>query len=391
MGKLRFRQGRRISYDDLKLGIDNLSATQNFSTISYSLEPGFDGSDEIKLNLQENATRAYLKFAVHYDNLYKTGVLTNLTYKKLFLKNDVASLDVVLGDNIRYNFDYYIDNGFYFSFGFKSRLTSFNRNVATDFSDGALLEQLGLSALNIDFTDMTNQLYLQTIFVQKYLIGGGVEIKHLKIESETLEEADPVFEKSSYISLFGYLKCDSFDNRYFPKRGWYFSGDFQWYFQSSDYTNQFEPFSIAKADIGIAQTFYKKFTIKLQAEAGVALGEESVPFFDFVLGGYGFNPVINVRPFYGYDFMSVSGDSYLKALATADWEFVKKNHINFSVNGASIADNLFEDSESVSEHRIFGYGIGYGLESIIGPVEIKYSWSPEVGRGYTWFSVGFWF
>jgi NTE family protein len=391
LGKLRFRQGNRISYNDLKLGIDNLSATQNFSTISYSLEPGPNDTDEIKLNLSENATRAYLKFAVHYDNLYKTGILTNLTYKKLFLKNDVASLDVVLGDNIRYNLDYYIDNGFYFSFGFKSRLVSFNRNVTTDFSDGALLEQLGLNALNIDFTDLTNQAYLQTIFVQKYLIGAGIELKHLKIESEALDDADPVFEKSNYVSLFGYLRYDSFDNRYFPKRGWFFSGDFQYYFHSSDYTDQFERFSTAKADIAFAHTFYKKFTMKLQAEAGFSIGEESVPFFDFVLGGYGFSPVINVRPFYGYDFLSVSGDSYLKATATADWEFFKKNHFNFSVNGAAIADNLFETSEGLSENRIFGYAVGYGLESIIGPVEVKYSWSPEVGRGYTWFSVGFWF
>jgi NTE family protein len=37
-------------------------------------------------------------------------------------KNDVASLDIVLGDNFRYNFDYYIENGYNLSFGFKSIL-----------------------------------------------------------------------------------------------------------------------------------------------------------------------------------------------------------------------------------------------------------------------------
>ena len=81
LGKLRFKPGKRISYNDLKLGIDNLSATQNFGTISYSLEPAPNDTDELRLNLHENVTRAYLKFAVHYDNLYKSGILTNLTYK----------------------------------------------------------------------------------------------------------------------------------------------------------------------------------------------------------------------------------------------------------------------------------------------------------------------
>lgn len=391
LGKLRFRPGKKISYDDLKLGIDNLSASQNFSTISYSLEKTAENSDELRINLTENTTRAYLKFGAHYDGLYKTGILTNLTYKKLLLKNDVASLDVILGDNIRYNFDYYIDNGFYFSFGFKSKYSRFSRNVATDFSDGELLEQLGLNTLNVDFSDLTNQAYIQTIFVQKFLVGAGVELKHLKIKSETLQDTDPVFENSNYLSLFGYLKYDSFDNKYFPKKGWYFSGDFQSYVESSNYRNDFTRFSTLKGDAGIAHTFCKKLTVKLQAEAGMAIGEDSVPFFDFVLGGYGFSPIINIRPFYGYDFLSVGGDSYIKATATADWEFYKKNHLNFAVNAANIGDRIFESSDWISEQKRIGYAVGYGLESIIGPIEVKYTWSPDVGHGYTWFSIGFWF
>ncbi len=38
-----------------------------------------------------------------------------------------------------------------------------------------------------------------------------------------------------------------------------------------------------------------------------------------------------------------------------------------------------------------GYSFGYGMETVIGPVEIKHSWSPETKDHYTWFSVGFWF
>jgi NTE family protein len=391
LGKLNLRAETRICYKDLKVGIDNLTATQNFSAISYSLEPAKTGGDELRLNLTENDVKTYLKFGLHYDGLFKTGVLTNLTHKNLFVRNDVASVDVVLGDNFRYNLDYYIDNGFYFSFGFKSRYIRFSRNVGTDFSDGALLNELGLNTININFSDFSNQAYVQTVFAQKFLVGAGTEVKHLKIKSETLETADPVFENSDYLSLFGYIKYDSFDNKYFPKKGWYFSGDFQWYFDSSDFTNQFERFSIAKGDIGFAQTIYKNWTIQLQSEMGFSIGSKSVPFFDFILGGYGFNPVNNIRQFYGYDFLSLSGDSYLKASATVDYEIFKRNHINFSANMAAIEDNLFEKAEWISGKRYTGFAVGYGLETIVGPLEIKYSWSPELTRGFTWITVGFWF
>ncbi|HEY0091527.1 MAG TPA: patatin, partial [Flavobacterium sp.] len=392
LGKLNFKKQKRVSYNDLKIGIDRLSATQNFSGISYTILTDPLGGDELHMNLVENPIKTYLKFGVHYDGLYKTGVLGNITQKNLLFKNDVVSFDLILGDNFRYNLDYYIDNGFYFSLGFKSRYNRFNRNVGTDFSNGELLSDLGLNSINIDFTDFTNQAYVQSVFVQKFLVGAGLEIKHLKIKSETLQNTTPVFENSTYASLFGYLKYDSFDNRYFPKKGWYFSGDFQYYMSSTDYTGLFNKFSIAKADTGIAQTFYKKFTIKLQSELGFVIGEESVPFFDFILGGYGFQTINNIRQFYGYDFLSLSGNSYLKGAATIDYEIFKKNHLNFSANLASISDNLFEKTEWFSENQKYtGYAIGYGLETIVGPLEIKYTWSPELPRGYTWFSIGFWF
>ncbi|HLF50776.1 patatin-like phospholipase family protein [Flavobacterium sp.] len=390
LGKLGFKSGKNISYNDFKIGIDNLTATQNFSAISYSLDPN-NSRDDLNIYLTENPVKTFLKFGLHYDGLYKSGILLNLTQKKTFFKNDIASFDIVLGDNFRYNFDYYLDNGFHWSFGFKSRLNRFNKNVATDFSDGQLLAQLGINSINIDFSDFSNQAYLQTVFIQKFLIGAGLEYKHLRIKSKTLENSTPTLEKSDYLSAFGYLKYDSFDNKYFPKSGWYFSGDFQSYLFSSDYTNQFNRFSIAKGDIGIAKTFFKKVTLKLQTEAGFAMGKNSVPFFNFVLGGYGYSPVNNFKHFYGYDFLSINANSYIKSAFTLDYEIFKKNHLNFSANYANLGDNLFKNTDWISTPKYNGYAIGYGMETIIGPIEIKHSWSPELSKGFTWFTVGFWF
>ena len=388
LGKLNFKNGKTIHYDDLKTGIDNLNATQNFSRISYTLE-GTENADELKLTLTENPVKTFLKFGLHYDGLYKSAVLTNITQKKSLFKNDVLSFDLGLGDNIRYNLDYYIDNGFYFSFGLKSRYNEFNKNLTSDFRNGELLGQLGLNSINIDFADLTNQAYIQTIFIQKFLIGAGVEHKHLKIRSENLSGSNPIFENSNYLSVFGYLTYDSFDNKLFPKKGWVFSGDFQSYLYSSNYTNEFNRYSIAKGEIGMVKSIYKKLTLKIQSEAGFTIGEDSVPFFDFVLGGYGFNTINNFKHFYGYDFLSIAGSSYIKSCFTLDYEIYKKNHINFSANYANVEDRLFTNGNWLSKPNYNGYAIGYALESIIGPIEIKYSWSPELSKGYAYFSVGF--
>ncbi len=390
VGKLRFKQNSKISFDDLRRGMDNITATQNFSSIAYRLDKNND-FDDLNIHLTENPTQSYVRFALHYDGLYKSGILLNVTRKKILFRNDVASMDVILGDNLRYNFDYYVDNGFYWSFGFRSKYNKFNRNVFTDFSDGALFSQWNIGSLNVDFADFTNQLYCQSIFIQKFVIGAGFEHKYLTIESKTIDNGGSYFERSHYGSVFGYLKFDALDNKYFPKKGWYFSGDYQNYFYSSDYTRAFNNFSILKGELGFAQKLFRKTTLKYQSEMGFAVGKESVHFFDFVLGGYGFNPLNNFKPFYGYDFLSLNGDALIKSTITLDYEIFKKNHVNFSANYANISDNMFDNSKWLSKINYSGYAVGYGIESIIGPAEIKYTWSPEQSKSYVWVSLGFWF
>jgi len=388
-GKLKFKAGAKIRYRDLEKGINNIDATHNFGTVIYSLEPNGAGEDLI-LNFQENPVTTYLKFGLHYDGLYKSAVLGNITNKNNLFKSDVLSFDLILGDNFRYNLDYYIDNGYNLSVGFKSQLNQFNKNIAKDFIGFAV--DPALNSININFLDLSNQLYFQSIFAQKFLIGFGLEHNYLNIKSEMVALTNTKkIDKSNYGSVFAYMKFDSFDNQYFPRKGWYFSADIHNHLFSSNYSNKFNPFSIAKADVGVAVKVFNKTTFKFQTEAGFSIGNESLPFFNFVLGGYGFVPINNFRPFYGYDFLSIMGDSYLKSSLALDYEVFKKNHLIISANYANIENNLFDTLEWISLPKYSGYALGYGLETIIGPVEVKYSWSPETHQGYTWFSIGFWF
>jgi NTE family protein len=295
-----------------------------------------------------------------------------------------------LGDNIRYNLDYYIDNGFYWSYGFRSLFNGFNKNISNLADNGGLYDS-DSDKINVDFSELTNQAYFQSLLSQKFLIGGGIEFKYLKIYSETLSSSNAVIDNSTYSGAFAYFKYDSFDNKYFPRKGWYLLGDIQTYLFSSNYTNFFTPFSIAKVDWGVATSLSKKIALKFQIDGGFSFGGESVPFFDFVLGGYGFNSTNNFKQFLGYDFMSLSGNSYLKSTVVLDYEFLSNNHFNFSANLANLGNNLFQSLDWLSWPQYSGYALGYGLETILGPVEVKYSWSPETSQGLAMFSVGFWF
>src|SRR5690606_36957329 len=122
---------------------------------------------------------------------------------------------------------------------------------------------------------------------QKFIVGVGLELKNIKVTSQTFEDAATDFENNRYLNAFGYIKYDSLDNFYFPTAGWFFTGDIQSYIYSSNLKSDFNRFSYVKGDFGFAQSITNKFTFVFGAEGGFALGEETIPFLDFVLGGYG--------------------------------------------------------------------------------------------------------
>jgi len=397
LGKLNLKYNSKYTIADLYRGINKLSATGNFNKINYSISTKAD-SYNLDLQLEESQNKTFLRLALHYDNLYKSGALINLTRKSSLVTNDVASLDVVLGDNFRYNFQYYIDKGYYWSFGVNSRYNSFNKGIPFDFVDAnADVDGIGINKIEIDYQDYTNQFYVETQFQQTFSFGMGVEHKYLKISTETLgdftEPGNPngTFEKSSYYSAFGYLKLDSFDNKYFPTQGLFFDGDFHLYLFSSDYNNDFSEFSIAKGTVGYVFNPFQKFTTRISSETGFRIGQEGPNSLDFFLGGYGNDFINNFIPFYGYDFISISGDSYIKAMIELDYELFKNNHIIASANFANVENGLYSTGNWLSTPDYTGYALGYGLETFLGPVEVKYSYSPEIEKNEWFISVGFWF
>ena len=397
IGKLKLKGENKISYTDFKHGINNVIASNNFDTFRYHLEPSKDNSGyNLSGTIIESETSMFLRLGLHYDDLYKSAILANLTKKRLLFNNDIASLDLILGDNSRYNFDYFIDKGFYLSIGIKSRFNQFHKSInpllALD-EDSPLLS--GLNRIDIQLQDFTNQLYIQTLFRKDFALRAGGEYKRLNVSSETLFEEDQddeiIFEKTGYFSVFGNLKFDNYDHPIFPKSGFFFNGDFHLYLSASDFNSDFKEFSIAKADIGYAFSFNDKVALKTETSGGFTIGDKSTTTLGFGLGGYGRNFINNFQSFYGYDYLALTGDSFVKATFTLDYEIFKNHHILLAANYANIENGLFETGQFFSSPDYSGYAAGYSLETFLGPLEAKYTYSPDTGNGYWFFNLGYWF
>jgi NTE family protein len=391
LGKLNLKKRDATSYKMLVESVNNLFGTGNFENIQFKIVKTADVST-VKFKVKEHRVSNFLKLGLHFDDLYKTGILLNITSKHVLYKNDVISGEVILGDNLRYNFNYFIDNGFYTSFGIRSRYNTFQSNVRFD--------EANVNKISLQYEDFTNQFYFQTVFNRKFAIGVGAEAKRIKAFTETIsslegnvvnnDEERLFFDNSNYYNLISYMKLDTYDKKYFQKKGFFLDVDLRWYLASSDYNDNFKPFSHIKGKIGFVHTFFDKLSFHFISEAGSTIGDNENRTLDFNVGGYGENFINNLISFNGYDLAELNTNTFVKSGVTMRYEFLPKNYISSTANYARVDRNLF-NSGRLFENTLTGFMAGYGLDTFFGPIEVNYTWSPDHEMNYWHFNIGYWF
>ncbi|WP_439130780.1 patatin-like phospholipase family protein [Polaribacter sp.] len=389
LGKLKIREGDSITRQEISRRINLLSATKNYDRITYKLLSQKDSSYHLNFTVKEGNENAYVSVGAHYDLLYKSGVLVNYNQKHVLTNNDLFSLDVVLGDNLRYNLNYFVDNGFYISYGFKSRYNHFRANskfnpITSQYST--------ISSIDLRYTDITNQLFFQTTFDRKFALGVGAEHKFLKATTETIivNGEKTIIDNSNYFNVFGYLKLDTYNKKHFVTKGYFADLNFKWYLKANSHNETFKSFAQTQGTLGFATTFFDKLTLKITNEAGFTINTAGSDVFDFYLGGYNQNYINTFVSLYGYDFAELSGDSFVKSEFLFRYAVAENHYATFIANYARLDSNVFKDIEIFKDIKS-GYALGYSYNSLIGPIELKYTWSPGRQQDFWVFNLGFWF
>ena len=394
-GKLRFRRDETVSFKDFSSGVNNLLATNNFEAFRYRFSPLPNGSYNFTGYIKETTNTTLLKLGLHYDKVLKSSLLLNLTKKQFLMKNDVLSLDFILGDNSRFNFDYYIDKGFYWSIGLNFKYTDFKYDINPLFFDATLPMEID-NALPTTISDLTASFFVETLIKKDLSFKLGARFKRLSIEASSpslvnvFQASEYQIENSDFFSLNTSLRYDTLDNIFFPIKGLLFETDGNLFLTASS-AEDFTQFLNVKTNIAKAFLIAKELSMMVGIEGGFRLGNDNISALNFGLGGYARNHINNYGNMFGYDFFSLSGNSFVKAYFNMDYEFYKRHHLNFSGNFSNIGDNIFVTKNWLELPYFSGYALGYGLETIFGPIELKYNWSPENNFEGVFINLGYWF
>lgn len=369
-GKMGLKLPSLQTYGNINKMIDKIYATDDFKLINYDIVQ-IDNKNILKINVDEDDTRFFLKFGLHYDEIFNTGLLINTTIRRLLFKNSTISFDGILGDKPRFYFNYFIDNGYIPGFGL--------------YASGMSIELRDKSG---DLTDkwawFRNEVFIQSIWKDKFAVGGG--ISHDYYESR-LSNKNIGTGAINYINPYFFIKSDTQNDKEFPTKGLFINIEGKlidfFYNRFNDKTIQ------SKANIYLNFPISKTLTYRLNLFGGLSIGKNVNTFYKYRLGGLFEQNLGNFEQFSGFYLGQTASDNLLIASNNLQINIHKNYYLtgNFSVANPF---NKIEINEILKSWKSSA-GLTAGYKSPFGQIKLNYSVELNNGRGILNVILGHWF
>jgi NTE family protein len=190
---------------------------------------------------------------------------------------------------------------------------------------------------------------------------------------------------NNYLALYFSGRSDTFDNEYYPSKGYKLGADYQWYFLG--FPNDFKHFQIISFHASGVIQGCDFFSIIPSFDSRFLLGS-NIPFvYTNLIGGRMAGRYLDQQiPFIGINNAVPLRNKIIVGGLNFRFKLFKNNYLSCLCD---LSDD-FDDFEAEKDgSTIFGTGLEYGYNSIVGPLKMNIHWSSETHRVGAYFSLGF--
>lgn len=378
---LGFEKGDVINTDDLDKAVQKIYGTLFYNKVTYELKPTEKGTALIIKT--EDADFGNIGLGLHYDPDYKAGLLVTGNFRNLLIKNTILETTIGLSENPHFGIKYYLNRGMKPGFGLKGIWSSFS---FIDYPNGK--DKMGIyrmGNLNVD-------VYTQMINKQSLAFGGGAQFELTSLRNDVgidLGINNSTYSQT-YFNFFGFAKYDNWDHSSFPHNGskanlraifvtkWLTGGNL----------NFGETAVVLSGEYNVAIPISKKLTLRSRLNAGFTFRDGYYFSQLFLIGGQGSHYLPGMLSFFGLDVAQIDGRQILAGRLRLQYNIFKRHYILSTIDAANLSyskNDLFN-----FENGAMGYGLTWGYDSLIGPVELS-----VMGSNFrsisVFLSVGFWF
>ncbi len=253
--------------------------------------------------------------------------------------------------------------------------------------------KLGTSDYKVAYFNVMEEIYLSNIRWRKFDMRAGIRNNFFKLNSAMTDKVSGDYDfgylTNDFISIFGNVRADTFDDGYFPTKGFTFGLGYEWVFKGV--RHKIDPFHAVNIDFKtVAQKGVFAWIPSVSARYMFG-GDPSLPYLNLMGGSIAGRYLDQQIPFAGINYATAMAN--FLAVARTDFRFklFKNNYLTAMFNYAVTVSDIRNLGDVDRTLGVVGAGLKYSYDSIIGPVELDLHWASRRYKSGMYLNIGLYF
>ena len=378
MEKMHLTNGQKISAVELDRTVAEIYGSNIYDYVTYNLL-GKEEPFRLQLDCRQGPIHQF-GLGIRADSEEIVSILLNIGLFTHRLHGHTLDLTGKISSNpyctLRWSFD-------------SPKFPTVNASASVRWTDMNMLE-LGDNLLSLNFLNCSQSIYLSNMSWKLFAFNAGIRndvfsIRNIKA-SQIVGDYDFEQLSNDFISLYVNAGADTFDDGYFPTRGFSAGLSYSWVF--AGFPNRFNNFHVCQAQAKVVVPGGDFFAFLPSLNFRFLLGSEiPVAYFNAMGGSLASRYMDQQMPFIGIT--NVTAKKNILTTLRTDFRFrLVKNHYLTGIVNYARDSNTFKDFFDKSL-GYFGAGLQYSFDSIFGPLSFDVHWSNITKKVGVYLSAGY--
>ncbi len=385
LNRLRLNLPDNLDATDIEEAIKRVYGTRLFDKVNYRIQRN-KNENIIAFHVREKSEQQF-SIGVHYDSDFKASLILNASYTNFLFKGSKLFLNAELGENPRFEANYLFSSSWNpKTVGLLKKDYKTDLGLRINYNNLEIYDYLrDEKQASYDYTEISANLYSQTILRNSFAIGLGLQNEYSRIKGEIAQNGINI--SNYYLNPYSYLKFDTFDKTALPTRGTNMYAEIK--YVSDWYNADTPPAWLFTLKMENAIPLGENVAFQPSIFAGTAIGDSIPAPYRYYMGGISENYIKGSFPFVGLKFLQKNNKNTL--IGSADLQInIHQNH--YITLKSAVGKTAYEmNNIFVAEDIILGYGITYSYQTIIGPMEFTLMSSNSSDELIGFINIGYWF
>ena len=378
MDRLDLELNQKMSRAELYDVVAQIYGTQAYDAVTYELL-GTEEPFRLVITCRKGPVHQF-GIGVRGDTEEIVSLLLNVGLFTHKLNGHAYDLEAKIGANpyLRLNWSYD-----------QPKFPTLNARASVRWTDLNMLRFSNDSRLSFSYLNASQEFYLSNMHWKYFDIKAGIrndviDIRNLRA-SQFVGDYDLTQLTNDYVSLYADVNTDTFDDGYFPKKGFKLGASYSWTF--TGFPNKFNPFHTIHTDGKVVIPMGSSVALMPSYDFRFLIGHDiPVPYFN-AIGGYLPGRYLDQQtPFVGISKLAAMKNILTVYRADLRVKVAENHYLTAIANYVRTCDFLI--SYAVGPGHI-GAALQYSYDTIFGPFSANIHWSDFTGKVGVYLSAGY--